>query len=197
MKRHRHTSSEQGFSLIEMLVVIFIIAVLAAIAGPGWLALLNRQRMTRAREDAVQVIRSAQVEARKTRSAQAVIFDYDGRDDGNGDQTAPTMARAFVNADDTISAPNSAWEELGGGELRPDQVIVSTVDGQDDVDTHDGSAARATALVVEPDGTFDADMIPFTVKVELPSGASRCATVQSILGAMVLTDDDDCQAYFP
>jgi prepilin-type N-terminal cleavage/methylation domain-containing protein len=52
-----------GFTLIEMLVVVIMAAILAAIAAPSWLAYLNRQRVNAVQSDLLQTLKTAQQEA--------------------------------------------------------------------------------------------------------------------------------------
>jgi type II secretory pathway pseudopilin PulG len=72
----RFGRSQAGFTLLETLVIIIIIGVLFAIAAPGWLAFLSRQRVNAVRGDAVQALRTAQAEARRTKSSRIVQFNY-------------------------------------------------------------------------------------------------------------------------
>ena len=52
-----------GFTLIEVLVVIVIAAVLAAIAAPSWQGFLNRQRVSAVKSDLLQTLKNAQQNA--------------------------------------------------------------------------------------------------------------------------------------
>ncbi|TVR15688.1 MAG: prepilin-type N-terminal cleavage/methylation domain-containing protein, partial [Phormidium sp. GEM2.Bin31] len=40
-----HASSRQGFTTIEVLVVIVMIGILTAIAAPSWLSFVNNRRV--------------------------------------------------------------------------------------------------------------------------------------------------------
>jgi len=51
-----YTQSDSGFSLVELIAVVMMVGILAAIALPGWSAFVNRQRVNKA-NDAVLVLK--------------------------------------------------------------------------------------------------------------------------------------------
>lgn len=51
---------DEGFTTIELLVVIVMFGILTAIATPSWLSFVNRQRVSASTDAALQIIRQAQ-----------------------------------------------------------------------------------------------------------------------------------------
>ncbi|XHX80515.1 MAG: Tfp pilus assembly protein FimT/FimU [Stenomitos frigidus ULC029] len=79
LAEHGSRSSTNGFSLLELLVVIVMISALFAITAPGWVTLINRQRLNAAQERVLQVMYNAQNRAKQTRVVwQASFQNPDG-----------------------------------------------------------------------------------------------------------------------
>ena len=75
MKRNiLRSSSNGGFSLVEMLVVIFIIGILSAIALPSWLSFVNTRRLNVAQDEVHRAMRQAQSQATKEKLTWQVSF---------------------------------------------------------------------------------------------------------------------------
>ena len=64
-----------GFTLIEMMVTIIIIGVIAAIAAPNFLGLLNRNRVNEAAQQIEGALKEAQRQAMRSGSQCSISID--------------------------------------------------------------------------------------------------------------------------
>ncbi|UKO97148.1 prepilin-type N-terminal cleavage/methylation domain-containing protein [Nostoc sp. UHCC 0870] len=119
-KIYLHTThSSAGFSLVEMLAVIVMIGVLAAIAAPNWIAFVNRQRASKANDVVLSAIRDAQNEATKQKRRYSVSF----KTDNNIPQVAiyPHPQGYILPSDSNI------WRPLGENlDISPGQIVIGT-----------------------------------------------------------------------
>ena len=195
--RHTRRKPSSGFTLIEVLVVLIIIGVLFAISAPSWTALMNRQRVTAVREQAVLVIREAQNKARITRIPHAVVFD---NDNGAIAPRAAIVSRSInpatgeiLNFPITTLTSINNWKTLVEGEVKAGSIDFSTA-----------PLAASNQLLFDSNGAIEQASIdkglPFVVKVK-PKGASsqtyKCVLVPTLLGSVRLTDGEkdttDCK----
>lgn len=173
IKRHTIEHSEAGFTLIEILVVIFIVAILMAIAAPGWLGLMNRQRVNTVREDLLQALRNTQTSARTLRRDQSVTF-------------------GMQNGIPSYSLNGGAWQSIGDGALKPGMVelsISSAGGGTEDTLTFEYNGAISDPSLIGN----DSDDTGYKIVLESPdTGAKSCLVIRSILGATTQEKDGDC-----
>lgn len=76
----RATSSQAGFTLLEGLIVVVIVAIMAGLALPTWLGFLDQRRVNTAQYSVYQALRATQFEAaQKRQNQQFSLRERDGR----------------------------------------------------------------------------------------------------------------------
>jgi prepilin-type N-terminal cleavage/methylation domain-containing protein len=152
------SSSNSGFSLVEMLVVIFLIGILSAIAIPSWLSFVNTRRLNVAQDEVYRAMRQAQSQAAKEKLTWQVSFR-----ESNG-----IIQWAIHPA--TANPANINWNNLDAN-IRLDQETTleeSNGIGQIQFD-YRGHPNKLTRITLSS---------PYAGK------AKRCVYISTILGAM-------------
>lgn len=200
--RSTQSKSQSGFTLIEILVIVIIIAVLSAIAAPGWLAFMNNRRVSTARGQVSDLIRKAQTDAKTTRTMQAVLLDDTNPDPGDS-RTVPRIAvvRCLAAAGDAetcdLTGVTPNWISLGNGDIQ-----AGTLKYTNTTTTQTGSplALGKSRLVFDSNGLVKSNLSdkPTTAlgvfvigfQVAKPEGTARCVVVQTLIGSMREGNDD-------
>lgn len=148
MKRNRHTS---GFTMIEMLTVVAVVGIVAALAVPDFLAGMRTLRLGAVARDQVSYLRLARSTAVSERQTVGAYVD--------------TSAHALTIFYDTNS--NSI---LDGA----DSTILGPLGMSSQVRYHSCSFPNET-LVFRPNGSASASG---TLKVSSPEDPSRLYTIE-------------------
>src|SRR5919199_6433626 len=64
-----------GFTLLEVLIIVILVGIFAAIAAPSWLAFINRQRVRTVNDRVLQTLRLAQSEAKRGKREVKLTFN--------------------------------------------------------------------------------------------------------------------------
>ncbi|MBD2196489.1 MULTISPECIES: pilus assembly FimT family protein [Calothrix] len=186
-------SKDDGFTLLEVLVVVFMVGILAAISSPGWLGFLKRQRLNKANDIVLAALQEAQREAKKNKRNYSVSF-----------QTNSGIPQMSVYFGSTPKWRNLT-QELG---IKSGEVIVGT-----NLDTTANTVTSPATVVFNnlstaKTVTFDymgalAGTSPSTgIKIVVanprpanstnPSNSKRCVIIETLIGGMRTAKDSDC-----
>lgn len=164
---NRIAPSKEGFTLLEVLVVIVIVGILSAIAAPSWLAFLNRQRTNAVRSDLYSTLQQAQRDAEQLRATRTVAI-------------VPAATAGGV----PMISYNGVNQKLGGEIPRNTVTLSGSANGV--ASTTISFDYRGTP---QPGGTS----LPFVFSVTSSSvQGTRCVIVASLLGSLKTAENAAC-----
>lgn len=160
-----------GFTMFELLIVIVMVGILAAIAAPTWERLAASRRASTAQNEILQLLRQAQADAIRTRQPQTVTFNT---------TTAPPTVQ--VNS----QAATRLGEETTQTQLSP-TILGLQVSGSSDAPNNvvefdsRGAVTRGVNMVI-------------TATSPANRGNRRCVIVETILGTLRTEQNDKCRS---
>jgi prepilin-type N-terminal cleavage/methylation domain-containing protein len=161
--------SQDGYTLIEVLVVVVMVGILSAIAAPGWLSFTNNQRARTSQSRIYSAVKDAQSTAKTKKIGYQVSFRTNN---GVGQYVAhPTSSKP---ADiDTAGWDALQWQNVESGVTIDASQLKNEVPGPGQIDS-----AR-----FKFDGTYINTPDRY-IKLQQNGVTKYCVVVSTLLGAV-------------
>jgi prepilin-type N-terminal cleavage/methylation domain-containing protein len=209
-QRQEYGDQNAGFTMAEMIVVLFMIGILSVIAAPGWSAFINRQRLNQANGAVASVIQETRLQAKSTKGTYSISFRV------NNNIPEYIIYPGIPTTTPITNPPaNSGWIALGDTmtlksrevflytNLNPlteynttttDRQIVQTTPGEGTI-TFDSQGVLANNSGGAVSDTPLAIMVaaPVSTTDNKASSLDRCVIIQTLIGGIRIARDERCR----
>jgi prepilin-type N-terminal cleavage/methylation domain-containing protein len=189
-----------GFTAIEMLAVATIVGILSAIAAPGWLGFINRQRVNQGNAAILSALQQAQREAVRTKVEYNVSF----RTNNNNipqfaihqGKTTPSNWQNLLDGDASQGKKILLGTNLNNINTKQANVVFGSNFNANAPQTIRFDSMGILALKIDnstPDtGLKIVVALPNASTPPTPTNTKRCVVVTTLLGTMNTAQDTDC-----
>lgn len=209
-QRQEYGDQNAGFTMAEMIVVLFMIGILSVIAAPGWSAFINRQRLNQANGAVASVIQETRLQAKSTKGTYSISFRV------NNNIPEYIIYPGIPTTTPITNPPaDSVWIALGDTmtlksrevflytNLNPlteynttttDRQIVQTTPGEGTI-TFDSQGVLANNSGGAVSDTPLAIMVaaPVSTTDNTASSVDRCVIIQTLIGGIRIAKDERCR----
>lgn len=186
LRLNKAMTKEQGFTLIEVIVVVIILGVLAAIAAPSWFNFINRQKLITSNDQVYQAMQEAKSNAKRDKLTWQASF----RETTVSGETIVQWAVHKTDSNTFIPSSGVQWNDFD------QNLAVSTSDTTlDDSQTECPSTGNCWRVKFDYNGAVEngvAGQGKFTMALSNNNQVKRCVVVSTLLGALRKDDDSGC-----
>jgi prepilin-type N-terminal cleavage/methylation domain-containing protein len=211
-QRQEYGDQNAGFTMAEMIVVLFMIGILSVIAAPGWSAFIKRQRLNQANGAVVSVIQETRLQAKSTKGTYSISFRVN-----NTTNIPEYIIYPGIPTTTPITNPpaDSVWIALGDTmTLRSREVFLYTnLKSLTEYNTTTIKTTNKQIVQANPETgtiTFDSQGVlakkssgavsdtPLAIMVAAPvddkaSSVDRCVIIQTLIGGIRIAKDERCR----